>query len=144
MVLEVAEGETLCPVPLVKVHQHCLLELRFPVVNRDRIVVPVEAMDERLDGGLVDMPDIRRRLTRLKPLQDHGGIDQSEGVDHDLALHGLDRVDDDGDRAAVELLERLRPGVISVHLGSGGAAAVGHYTCCVLMSTLDSQQPNPG
>ena len=34
-------------------------------------------------------------------------VDEAEAVDHDLPLHGLDRVDDDADRAGVELLEAL-------------------------------------
>lgn len=116
--LEVAQGEPLGPVPLVEVHEHRLLELRLAVVDRDRVVVPVEPVDERLDGGLVDVPDVRRRLPRLKALQDHRGVDEPERVDHDFALDGLDGVDDDGDGPAVELLERLRAQVSS---GSGAA-----------------------
>ena len=96
MVVEIAQGETLCPVPLVKVHEHRLLELRLPVVHGDRVVVPVKSVNECLDRGLVDVPNVRRRLARLEPLEDHGGVDQPESVDHDLALHGLNGVDYDG------------------------------------------------
>ena len=144
MGVEVFQLQALRPIPLMQIHQHRLLELRLAVVHDDGVVVPVEAVDERLDARLRDVPDVGRRLARLLPDDDAVRVDEPEGVDHDFAFDGLDRVDDDGDGAAVELLERLRPGVISVHLGSGGAAAVGHYTCCVFMSTLDSQQPNPG
>ena len=96
VVVEVAQCETLCPVPLVKVHEHRLLELRLPVVHGDRVVVPVKSVNECLDRGLVDVPNVRRRLARLEPLEDHGGVDQPESVDHDLALHGLNGVDYDG------------------------------------------------
>jgi hypothetical protein len=41
-------------------------------------------------------------------------VDQPEGVDDDLAFDGLDRVDDDGDGARVELLKGLR-GVSQEH-----------------------------
>ena len=111
MHLKIPQLKPLRPIPLVQVHQHRLLQLRLPVRDRDRVVVAVEPVDERLDRGLVDVPDVGRRLSWFEPLQDHRRIDQPERVDDDLALHGLDRVDDDGDGAAVELLERLRPGL---------------------------------
>jgi hypothetical protein len=34
-------------------------------------------------------------------------VDESEGIDDDFALDRLDRVNDDGDGAGVQLLERL-------------------------------------
>jgi hypothetical protein len=34
-------------------------------------------------------------------------VDEAEGIDDDFALDGLDGVDDDGDGAGSELLERL-------------------------------------
>ena len=62
-------------------------------------------MDEGLDGGLVDVTDVGCRLTRLKTLEDHSGVDEPERVNHDLALHRLDGIHNDGNGAAVQLLE---------------------------------------
>ena len=53
-------------------------------------------MDEGLDVGLVDVTDVGRRLTRLKTLEDHSAVDEPERVNHDLALNGLNGVDNDG------------------------------------------------
>jgi hypothetical protein len=33
------------------------------------------------------------------------GVDESESVNDDFALHGLDRINDDGNGAGVQLLE---------------------------------------
>jgi hypothetical protein len=51
-------------------------------------------------------------------------VDQSEGVDDDLAFDGLDWVDDDGDGARVELLKGLR-GVSQGTASTGCAHADG-------------------
>ena len=54
------------------------------------------------------MPDVGRGLTGLHALKKHGRVDQAERVNHDFTLHGLDGVDDDGNGADVQSLERLR------------------------------------
>jgi len=69
--------------------------------------VPVQAVDEGLDRGLVDVPDVGRRLARFLTEDDGVGIDEPECVNDDFAFDGLDGVDDDGDGAWVELFERL-------------------------------------
>ena len=69
--------------------------------------VPVEAVDEGLDAGLVYVADVARRLARLLAGEHGVRVDEAEGVDDDFALDGLDGVDDDGDGAGVELLEGL-------------------------------------
>jgi hypothetical protein len=121
----------------VQVHEHGLLELGLAVVDGDGVVVPVQAVDEALDAGLVDVPDVGRCLAGFLAEDDAVGVDEPERVDDDFALDGLDRVDDDGDRARVEAFKRL-----------GGVSASGRehgrLTLWVLMSTLESQQPKPG
>lgn len=92
---------------LVQIHQHILLQRRFAVGDRDAVVMPVQAMDESLDGGLVEVTQVRCRLAGLLAVDQGLRVDEAEGVDHDLALDGLDGVDDNGDGAGVELLERL-------------------------------------
>jgi len=53
------------------------------------------------------MADVRGGLPRL--LAHHRGlwVDEAEGIDDDLALHRLNRVDHDGDRARVQRLKAL-------------------------------------
>ena len=64
-------------------------------------------MDECLDGRLVEVADIGSRLAWL--LASHEGlwVDETESVDDDLSLYGLNRINYDGDGSWVELLERL-------------------------------------
>lgn len=99
--LEVLQLQALCPIPLVQVHKHGLLQLRLPVIHRYRVVMPIEAMDERLNGRFVDMPDVRRRLAGFLTGEKHVWIDKTEGIDDDFALDGLDWVYDNCDRTGV-------------------------------------------
>lgn len=73
--------------------------------------MPVQAMDERLNGGLVDVSDVGRRLAGFLSGEKHVRIDKTEGVDDDFSLDGLDRVDDDCDRPRVQRLEGLDFGI---------------------------------
>ena len=103
----ISQSQSLRPILLVQVAQHALLQLRLAIVDRNRVVVSVKTVDQRLDGRLVDVADIRRRLARFAASDDGVRVDEAEGVDDDLALDGLYRVDDDGDGAGVEGFERL-------------------------------------
>ena len=49
----------------MQIHEHRLLKLSFSVVDGNRIVVPVEAMDEGLNGGFVNVTDIGGSLSGL-------------------------------------------------------------------------------
>ena len=64
-------------------------------------------MNERLDRGLVDVPDVRCRLSGLLAHDDCVGIDEAEGIDDDFALDGLDGINDDGYGTRLEGLEGL-------------------------------------
>lgn len=67
----------------------------------------VQAMDQGLDRGLIQVTDVGRGLAGL--LTQHEGlwVDEAESINDDLALDGLNRIDDNGDGARSELLKGL-------------------------------------
>ncbi len=67
----------------------------------------VEAVNKCLDGWLVEVPDVGGRLSWLFASDERLWVDEAESVDNDLALDGLDWIDDDCYCAWVELLEGL-------------------------------------
>ena len=81
--------------------------MRFAVIDKDRVVMPVQPVYQRLDRGFVEMAEIGGGLAGF--LSEHKGlwVDQSEGVDDHLALDRLDRINDDGYRTGRQLLEGL-------------------------------------
>jgi hypothetical protein len=62
---------------------------------------------ECLDRGLVQVANVGGGLAGLVAHHECLRVDEAEGIDDDLALYGLDGVDDNGDGAGCELLERL-------------------------------------
>lgn len=86
---------------------HLLLELVLAVVDYDGVVVAVEPVDERLDGGLVQVANVGGCLPGLLVQEHQLRVDSPEGINHHLALHRLDGVDHHGHRALVQLLEAL-------------------------------------
>ena len=110
MHLKVPQLQPLRPITLMQVHKHSLFQLRLAIIDRKRVVVPVQAVDQSLDGRFLDVSDVGRGLAGLGALDDGVRVDEAEGVDDDLALDGLYRVDDDGDGAGVEGFEGLREG----------------------------------
>ena len=62
-------------------------------------------MDERLYRGFVNMANVRRRLSRFTPRNNSMRIDEAEGINDDLPLHRLDRIDDYCNRSAIQLLK---------------------------------------
>jgi hypothetical protein len=69
--------------------------------------VSVEAVDEGLDRGLVQVTDVGCSLAGF--LAHHEGlrVDEAEGIDDDFALDGLYGIDNDGDSARRKLFKRL-------------------------------------
>ncbi len=53
------------------------------------------------------MTDVGGGLAWLVTHHESLGVDEAEGIDDDFALDGLDGVNDNGDCAGRELLERL-------------------------------------
>ena len=76
-------------------------------------------MNKRLDGGFVQVAEVRGGLARFLAQHERLRVDEAEGVDDDFALDGLDGVDDDGDGARGELLE----GLLRVDVDGGEPAA---------------------
>ena len=107
LVSEVRHLESLRPDGLVQIHEHVLLKRGLAVANAYRVVVSVEAVNQSLDRGLVEVSNVRRCLPGFLSEHECLRVDKTEGVDDDLALDGLDRVDDHSDGAGCELLERL-------------------------------------
>ena len=116
---EVVHLQRLGPDLLVQVHQHVLFQPGFPVVDANAVVMPVEAVDQRLDGGFVQVSEVRRRLPRLVAHHQGLWVDEPEGVDDHFAFDGLDGVHDDGDGAGGQLLE----GLLRVDVDGGEPAA---------------------
>lgn len=81
--------------------------------------MPVEAVDERLDGGFVQVAQVGGRLPRLLAVDQRLWVYKAEGIDDDFALDGLNGVNDDGDGAGGELLE----GLLRVDVDGGEPAA---------------------
>jgi len=76
-------------------------------------------MDQALDCGLVQVADVASRLPRFLTHHHAAWVDQPEGVDHDLSLDGLDRVDNYCHGTRVQLLE----GLLCVNVDAGEPAA---------------------
>ena len=67
----------------------------------------VESVDESLDRWLVEVADVGCRLAWLLAGHERLWVDQAEGINNDLSLDRLNRINDDGDCSWVELLEGL-------------------------------------
>ena len=65
MRFEAFKRQRVVPRLLVEVEKHFLLEVVRAICNRNRIVVPIEAVNKRLDRRLLQMAEIRRRDARL-------------------------------------------------------------------------------
>ena len=67
----------------------------------------IEAMNQGLYAGFVEMAQIRCCLSRLLAEHKSLRVDEAESIDHDFPFDRLDGVDDDGDSSGCQLLERL-------------------------------------
>jgi hypothetical protein len=76
-------------------------------------------VDQSLNRRLVEVTQIRSRLTRLLSHYQRLWGDKTECVDDDFALDGLYRVNDDGYGARSKLLE----GLLGVDIDGGKPAA---------------------
>ena len=98
---EILQRQSLRPISFMKIHQHRLLEVRLTIVDHDRVVVSVQAVNESLNGRFVDLANIRCRLPGFLTSEDGLWTDKTESVNHDFALHGLNGVDYDCDGTRV-------------------------------------------
>lgn len=67
----------------------------------------VEAVDECLDTGLVEVSEIRCRLTWFLSEHERLRVYEAKGINDDFAFHALNRIYDDGDSAWCKLFEGL-------------------------------------
>lgn len=65
----------------------------------------IETVDKSLNRRLVEVTNIRGGLARLVAHHEGLGVDEAEGIDDDLTLDGLNRIDDDGNGAGCKLLK---------------------------------------
>ena len=99
------EGKPVGPILLVKVHEHLLLQFVLAVINDDGVIVAIEAMNECLNGGFVEMPNGGSGLPRFLPQHHELRINETKTVNHDLSLHGLNGIHHQRHRAGIERLE---------------------------------------
>lgn len=70
-------------------------------------------MDQCLDRRLVDVSNVGCRLPWL-PTRKHGlGVDETEGINHHLAFHRLDGINNHRNAAILHLFKRLERKVSS-------------------------------
>lgn len=85
--VEVTHVQCFGPYVLVEVHQHVLLQPCLAVIDCNAVVVAVEAVNESLNRGLVEVTQVGRRLAGLLA-HNHGlRLDKTERINDDLALH---------------------------------------------------------
>mmetsp|Transcript_2182 Transcript_2182/g.4647 ORF Transcript_2182/g.4647 Transcript_2182/m.4647 type:complete len:224 (-) Transcript_2182:474-1145(-) len=112
VLLELLHQQAGGPVFLVQVHEHLLLQVVLAPVDHQAVVVPVQPVDARLDGGLLEKPDVGGGLPRLRARHHHqlvGTGDHAKCVDHHLPLDALHGIHHHSDCARVQLLKgRLR------------------------------------
>lgn len=69
------------------------------------VILSIQVVYQSLNTWLVQMPNVTRRLPRLLSTHDRMRIDGPESIDDDFSPDGLNRIDNDGDGARVQLLE---------------------------------------
>ena len=67
----------------------------------------VETVNESLDRRLVEVPQVGGTLTWFLAKHERLGVDESESINDDLALHRLNGINDDGDGSGCKLFEGL-------------------------------------
>uniref|UniRef100_A0A182QDZ9 Uncharacterized protein n=1 Tax=Anopheles farauti TaxID=69004 RepID=A0A182QDZ9_9DIPT len=82
----------------------------MPYLQQSRLdlaVITVQAVDQCLHRRFLQMAQIGCRLSRFLAQHECVVIDQSERVNHNLSLHGLNRIDYDGHCTFGQCFERL-------------------------------------
>jgi hypothetical protein len=67
--------------------------------------MPVQAMNQGMNARFDQMSSVTRGLSRLLPRHSLLWVDEAEGVNHHLALDGLDRIYDNCNGTFVRLLK---------------------------------------
>lgn len=107
VLIEILKGQARGPGFFVEVQQHLLLQLILAVADGNRVIVAVEPVNQGLDGGLLEVPNVGGGLPGLLSHHEELWVDEAEGVNHDLSLHRLDGINHHCHRSGVEGLEAL-------------------------------------
>lgn len=67
----------------------------------------VETVNEGLDGRLVEMTQVRCALTRFLTKHKRLRVDESESIDDNLSLDGLNGINNNGNSSWCQLFEGL-------------------------------------
>lgn len=67
----------------------------------------IEAVDESLNGRLVEMSQVGGTLTGFLAEHKRLWVDEPESIDDNLAFDRLNRIDDNGDGSGCKLFKRL-------------------------------------
>ena len=67
----------------------------------------VETVNEGLDGRLVEMTQVRCALTRFLTKHKRLRVDESESIDDNLSLDGLNGINNNGNSSRRQLFEGL-------------------------------------
>jgi len=67
----------------------------------------VETMNEGLDGRLIEMTQVRCALTRFLAKHKRLRVDESESIDDNLSLDGLNGINNNGNSSRCQLFEGL-------------------------------------
>mmetsp|Transcript_37370 Transcript_37370/g.45064 ORF Transcript_37370/g.45064 Transcript_37370/m.45064 type:complete len:277 (-) Transcript_37370:411-1241(-) len=105
--LKILHGQPIGPIPLVQIHEHLLLQLLLPIINHDGIIMTIQSVDQRLNAGFVQMPDIAGGLSRFLPQHHQLRIDQSKTINHNFPLHRLNRIHHQRHRPRIQRFERI-------------------------------------
>jgi len=99
--------QILAPLLLIQIQQHVLVVLVLVVVDNQLEVVFVESVVQRDGRRFFEVTHVGSRLVELLVHHAEVRVDESKRVDDHFTLHGLYRVNDDGDVSRVEFLEAL-------------------------------------
>lgn len=91
----------------MQVEQHFLFEFVFAIVDIDGVIVSIEVVNERLDGGFTQVSEVGRGLPWRDAHHRQLRVDGAESVDHHCALHTLNRIHHDRHCTLVQRLETL-------------------------------------
>lgn len=87
LLVEVTHFQGFGPYMLVEVHQHVLFQSGLAVINRNAVVVSVETVNQSLNGRLVEVTQVGSCLARLLAHDHRLGLDETECINDNLALH---------------------------------------------------------
>ena len=86
MLFEAVKRKRVVPRLFVEVEEHFLLENIGTIRDRNRVVVAIEAVNERLHRRLLNVAEIRRCDARLRVGSQRCHVDRTKCVDYNLKI----------------------------------------------------------